>query len=281
MSRSARILLATLLMLFCLSAVGAEATLTIRVDGELRRHTVSELLALPAVRAITVDQDVAYPGEPRRYRAVPVRTLLKGMDVEPGYVLQARADDGFTAALPLEPLLGAGPDKAEAWLAIEAPDNPWPKLPGKARSAGPFYLVWLRPQAGAIRSEQWPYQLAELVALPAPLNRWPVLDVAAELPDDDPAWRGRDLFLTQCLVCHRLNGGGEATMGPDLNLPMNPTEYLSDAGLRALIRDPAAVRDWPGRQMTGFGPDQLSDAEIGDIVAYLRHMAARRPAAAR
>jgi hypothetical protein len=36
-----------------------------------------------------------------------------------------------------------------------------------------------------------------------------------------------------------------AFLWPDLNLPMNPTEYFTDTGLRALIRDPRTVRVWP------------------------------------
>jgi len=272
---SARIVLATLLMLFCASAA-AEAVLKVRIGTEQRSFTTSQLLALADTRTITVTDDVAYPGAPRQYRAVPVKTLLRGLRIDDGYVVQARADDGFVAQLPTRELLDAGPERAEAWLAIEPADAPWPALAGKSRSAGPFYLVWLRPQASGIRSEQWPYQLAELSALPAPLSRWPVLDVAADLPADAPARRGLTLFLTQCLVCHRLNGGGAAEMGPDLNLPMNPTEYFTDAALRALIRDPAAVRDWPGRQMQGFTAEQLSDGEIDDILAYLKHMAGRK-----
>jgi cytochrome c1 len=63
---------------------------------------------------------------------------------------------------------------------------------------------------------------------------------------------------------------------PDLNLPMNPTEYFTDAGLRALIRDPRSVRGWPEQRMPGFAQDDLSDEELGLILAYLNHMADRK-----
>ena len=59
---------------------------------------------------------------------------------------------------------------------------------------------------------------------------------------------------------------------------MNPTEYLTDAGLRALIRDPRSVRVWPEQRMPGFAGDDLGDEELGLIVAYLRHMAGRKAA---
>jgi cytochrome c1 len=59
-------------------------------------------------------------------------------------------------------------------------------------------------------------------------------------------------------------------------LPMNPTEYFTDAGLRALIRDPRSVRVWPEQRMPGFAEENLSDEELGVILAYLSHMANRK-----
>jgi mono/diheme cytochrome c family protein len=59
-------------------------------------------------------------------------------------------------------------------------------------------------------------------------------------------------------------------------LPVNPTEYFTDAGLRALIRDPRSVRTWPEQRMPSFAEDDLTDEEIGLILAYLRHMAGRK-----
>jgi mono/diheme cytochrome c family protein len=73
-----------------------------------------------------------------------------------------------------------------------------------------------------------------------------------------------------------LNGAGSSTLGPDLNKPMNPTQYMTHDGLRALIRDPRSVRSWPGQLMPGFAADQLSTREIDSVIEYLAHMAARR-----
>src|SRR5262249_24816250 len=77
----------------------------------------------------------------------------------------------------------------------------------------------------------------------------------------------------KCLPCHKLNGGGASDVGPDLNLPMNPTEYMTGVGLHALIPDPKSVHTWPGQRMNGLPPDLLSDREIGIIVDYLKRMA--------
>ena len=81
----------------------------------------------------------------------------------------------------------------------------------------------------------------------------------------------------QCLTCHKLNGAGAADVGPDLNLPQNPTEYLTPQGLHDLIRDPKAVRSWPAQVMPALS-DYLSDSDVELITAYLKHMAGRKQA---
>ena len=80
----------------------------------------------------------------------------------------------------------------------------------------------------------------------------------------------------QCLTCDKLNGAGAADVGPDLNLPQNPTEYLTPQGLHDLIRNPKSLRTWPAQAMPPFPPDYLSDREIGLVIAYLKHMAGRK-----
>ena len=155
-------------------------------------------------------------------------------------------------------------------------DAPWPPLAGKAVSAGPFYIVWTGASAATIRSEQCPYQLAKLIGQPSPTVRWPVLSVDPALPATHPVRAGLALFVTQCLPCHTLNGAGASAVGPDLNQPMNPTHYLTREGLRALIRDPKSVRNWPGLQMPGFPADQMTDREIDLVISYLTQMTTRR-----
>jgi mono/diheme cytochrome c family protein len=56
---------------------------------------------------------------------------------------------------------------------------------------------------------------------------------------------------------------------------MNPTQYLTRDGLRALIRDPKSVRSWPAQQMPGFAGDQMTDADIDLVIGYLTHMTAQ------
>ena len=143
--------------------------------------------------------------------------------------------------------------------------QPWPDLPGKAKGAGPFYLVWQNPERSGVASEQWPYQLASLAVVESPAHRWPQLAADPSLPPDAPARKGELVFVANCLPCHRLNGGGAGEMGPDLGAPMNAMEYLTERGLRAIVRAPRAVRSWPLQQMPGFAVEAVSDARPGCV----------------
>ncbi len=271
------LVLSLLVMLLPAMAEAAEPSLTVSVGGETRSFTRQELLARSDAATIQVPMDISYR-TPTTYRAVPVAALLAGRSIPPDSVIEAVAIDGFVAQLPLDLVLNTDESKAVAWLAVEEPDRPWPKLPEKDASAGPFYIVWTGAEAGSIRSEQWPFQMAKLESQPSPAARWPALAVDPELPPTDPIRAGQALYVVQCLTCHKLNKAGASDVGPDLNLPQNPTEYLSPKGLHDLIRNPKAVRTWPAQAMPPFPSDYLSDREIDLIAAYLKHMAGRKVA---
>jgi len=225
-----------------------EPTITVTVGKDTRTFTRGELLARSDATTIQVARDVTYR-VPMTYHAVPVAPLLAGMTIPPDSVIEAVALNGFIAQLPPDLLLNTDERKAVAWLAIELAEHPWPPIPREDVTAGPFYIVWTGAEVGNIHSEQWPYQMAKLVSQPSPLSRWPALAVNSALPPTDPIRAGQALFIVQCLTCHKLNGAGAADVGPDLNLPQNPTEYFTPQGLHDLIRNPKAVRTWPAQAM--------------------------------
>jgi mono/diheme cytochrome c family protein len=233
------------------------------------------LLADPDLITIDVPLDNAYGG-PMRYRALPLEHLLAGLDLPRDQVLESVASDGFIGLLPVDLVLHPKADAARAYLAIEPPDAPWPNLPGGKLTAGPFYIVWLNPAASGVRSEQWPYRVVTVRNTDSPAKRWPQLAVDPHLPADDPVRAGQALFVTQCLACHKMNGAGSAVLGPDLNLPENPTEYFQPDALKRYIREPSSLRHWQGMQMKGFSTATLSEREIDLIVDYLAHMARRK-----
>lgn len=245
--------------------------LTVDLGDSSQTWQTRELLEHPLVQTVQVDNDVTYK-RTMRYRAVPLKALLEG--VQPEDHLQARASDGFAAEMAAQPLLAT--QGARAWLAIEDPATPWPPIARGKPSAGPFYLVWTDPQAGPISPEQWPFQLASIRRLPPLDSRFPALRPTPGLADDDPITRGYALFQQNCLACHRLNGAGDARMGPDLNLPFNPTEYFVAGTLERYIRNPQSLRQWPEAKMPGFSVEVLSDDDLTALISYIRHMAGRK-----
>lgn len=240
--------------------------LELTAGAQTRHLNRSELLANPATQTIDVPADVAYQ-RPMHYRAVPLSALVPSL--RQLAALQFTAQDGFVANISGSVFAG----KAQPWLAIEPADAPWPALKSGG-SAGPFYLVWLKPEAGGISQEQWPYQIAKITEVVPLEKRYP--QIVPKHGASDAARRGMHVFAANCAACHKLNGGGDAAVGPDLNRPFSPTEYFNDAFLRKLIRDPASVRNWGNRIMPGFSPSALSDAQLDDLLAYLRQMAAQR-----
>lgn len=267
MNRWMRIAMAGLLAV-CWVGTSVAATLKIGIDGTVREYASAALLADPRARDVQVPADVAYK-RPMGFRAIPARALLEG--VPAGATLRFTATDGFAAEMPAALLLSG---EAEALLAVEPVGSPWPPLARGKPSAGPFYLVWLKPEAGHIGPEQWPYQIARIDVLSGLAERFPALLPAAGASAQVQA--GFATFQKNCMACHRLNGAGDAQMGPDLNIPLSPLEYLGEAHLRTLVRNPQNLRRWPQARMPGFAPEVLPDAELDALLAYLRHMSQRK-----
>jgi mono/diheme cytochrome c family protein len=249
----------------------AEPALVVDSGAIEQRFTTGELLNRSDAVVLSVTGDVYHHAV--AYRGVPLLALV-GKSVDPKFdTVEAKARDGFVSQIPLALIARGASGGAVAYVAVEDPAHPWPLLPQKMETAGPFYLIWENPEKSAIAREQWPYQLTRLSFTESPVHRWVQLAVPATTTVDAPARRGQDVFVTQCLPCHRLNGGGASDIGPDLGRPMNPAQYLTEAGLRAIIRNPRAVRTWPGQRMIGFSKNSLSDTDLDALMAYLRTMA--------
>lgn len=250
------------------SEPGPEPALVIGNGASEQRFTIDQLLRRPDAVMLSVSGDVYHSAV--TYRGVPLLAIL-GDSREPRFdTIEAEARDGFVSELPLALVSRAVNGGAVAYVAIEDPAHPWPHLPQRTDTAGPFYLIWNHPERSAVTREQWPYQLSRLSLVESPIHRWTQLAIPAA---DAPARHGQEVFVIQCLPCHRLNGGGASDRGPDLGRPMSPTQYLTEAGLRAIIRNPRAVRAWPAQQMIGFSKAIIPDGDLDALVAYLRAMA--------
>ena len=163
------------------------------------------------------------------YRAVPLAALLAGLNPPPDSVIEAVALDGFAAQLPLDLITNTDAAEPVALLAIEPADTAWPPLPGKIASAGPFYIVWIGHRRRRSAASNGHIRWRGLRAIRR-RRALAALGVDPALPATHPIRAGQALFVTQCLPCHTLNGAGASMVGPDLNQPMNPAEYLTFAG---------------------------------------------------
>jgi high-affinity iron transporter len=96
---------------------------------------------------------------------------------------------------------------------------------------------------------------------------------AADAAKGDPV-RGAALYTANCTACHGTTGDGKGPAA--IALTPRPTDFTAsgwaasrtDADLASAIR---AGR--PGTSMTPF--TRLSDAEVADLVAYLRAVPAK------
>ena len=256
------------------AALAASPELTLVIGGRTVTYSAEALLANPATTSITIPQDVAYK-RAMTFRALPLATLLQGIGRDDS--IRFVAGDGFAASVAAAPLLATADDGARAYLAIEPPAAHWPPLKaGSPATAGPFYVVWLRPEKAHISTEQWPYQVAKIEDVAPIIVRFPQLLPAASVSGTDPIRRGLTVFTTNCIVCHTLNLAGDARVGPDLNVPFSPTDYMREGFLRRQIRDPRSLRVWPDGKMPGFDITMISDRDLDDLMAYLYYMAKRK-----
>ena len=243
-------------------------------DRQITLHR-SDLLRRADLEYIEVDNDQAYPKLKLRYQAVKLAALLAPFKGGPDDEILVTASDGYASRIPYSQVSKTASNQPVPYLAIENPQSKWPPLrAGKPDTAGPYYVVWVNPNRSSIDVHSWPWSVASVTI--ATTGDKPVLLPSAELAADSPEWLGYRVYAKNCWSCHTLNDDGPARMGPDLNLPMNPTEYFREEILGTFIRDQQSVRRIPGSRMNAFSETDISDAELNQLLAYLRHMAERK-----
>lgn len=250
----------------------APETLTFARDG-VAVKTLSKAELRAACGELTVEVDDAYYREPRRYRACPLGAVLRegfgSADAVAGEDVQLRALDGYTRAVVGDQLLERG-----AFLAFEDADRAaagqggFDPIDRRQVDPAPFYLVWQGEGRDDPTLWPWPFQLATIDVTPF-ARRFPHV-VPPGVAAGSPEVRGFELFRRSCIACHAINGEG-GKVGPDLNVPRSIVDYRPEAQIKAFVRDPASFR------YTTMPPHpNFSDADLEDLVTYLRHMSRHR-----
>lgn len=240
----------------------AEPLFTVHLNG------AGDLLARLA-KTVTTVPDPVYKRE-QTYESVALTALIEAARpagvasdaVSRGSLrLVLLATDGYRSVTTIETARRFDGRIAIRDLKAE-PGQAWRPIPDKpAMTPAPFYLVW--PSASP--DLPWPYAVTEIEV-------WNVEPV--DLTDPGPeeaAAAGHAIFKKRCFSCHAVNGVG-GSVGPELNVPANVTEYWNHAALKQFILNPASVRRQPKMPTL----TDLSDANADAVVAYLVHMKGRK-----
>jgi mono/diheme cytochrome c family protein len=205
-------------------------------------------------------------------RAVPLTRVLDhalGTSWRTAVEVVATCADGFEAVLPVALIL-----EREPFVAIgrtDSADFAVQDGPSRRTPVGPFYIVWREDSKEPPPEPQWPYQVQSIEVTDYEARFAPTLPPA---DSDSLVTRGFERFRTVCLPCHSVNGSG-GSVGPELNYPVNVTEYFAEPVLRKWIADPTSVRH--GAKMPRPLPSgEESGPAIDELVAYLKAMAKRK-----
>lgn len=256
----------SLMLYFALTSLGwAQQSLTINIGDNVTTFTPDILLKNPNLVVIKQAHLPTYPNLSFDLKALPLCNLLNISDKKVGNVLKVRASDKYISYFNLNRVYPCDKTKPSiAYIAIEEPSKPWPIVSKLKRSAGPFYLIW---QGKPVPQTDWIFG-AEAISTTTqnPLS--------ALLPANSTGQetQGLDVFASKCGVCHSINLVGNLELGPDLNYPMNPTEYFSEELLRKYIRNPQSVRFLKNDKMFPFSEKLLPQDELDAIIAFLKLM---------
>lgn len=257
------------------------ALLTAAPGGTLSfrdRGAAKSVLADAAVLATAPAQPLRvhepHANAERTYQVIPLRPVLDrvyGAAWRQSDVVVFGCVDGYQAVVPTRKLVAHEP-----YLAFASGDGTPFRLQNDAQhenvALGPWYLVWKDdPSVRADGGADWPYQVVSL-ELDSLSRRFPRLGPPASA--SAAARRGFATFQRQCIACHTINGegGGKA---PELNYPVNITEYYREAWLSRWIASPQSIRF--STTMPGLDPTLPErDRQVADLIAYLRSMRGRK-----
>ena len=256
-------------------ALAGEPTLTFQDGAEpvrqLTREEISRLL--PATEFAVENPSTRQPANYRGASLADLLTLVYGERWKSAGLVKFVTVDGYqpivtVAAIQRHQGLMAYADAGADRL------RPLGDGHGGTVDPGPFYLVWENLKDTGARTDpwlQWPWQLAK-VELTSLEREYP--QTAPPAGASPEVLRGFNGFLSHCAKCHQINGEG-GQVGPELNYPVNVTEYWQAEWLPKFIAKPADIRH--NSKMPPY-PATAGDAqaEIRDILAYLRVMQERK-----
>jgi mono/diheme cytochrome c family protein len=247
---------------------------TFKDNGQIVQTLSIEVLA---ALAPTVEKTVYDPLEQASitYKAIPLKTVIDKIYGEAhahAEEILLTCSDGFKPSIAQEQF-----DNASAYLAFERVGQKsfslTNKLEGNKRvELSPVYLIWDLPKNAP--KHEWAYMIVGLDRVSfaktypqiAPLTAG---GIAAESAAS--VQRGFVAFRNHCLACHTINGEG-GDKAPELNFPVNITEYYNETWLRKWIADPTSIRFSTTMPALAVDPAER-EVVMTDLIAYLKLMA--------
>ena len=258
------------------------AELTFKVHGkEVAKFTIEELKKTNALTTVQVFDPTL--GAMTSYQAFDFKALLNSVykndhkdQLKSAEEVLFTCSDGYQPSIPMQQF-----ENHTAYLAVSAGVNgPFEVVhksdgSNKKISLGPTYLIWKDdPEVRADVETDWPYQVVS-VDLVSFEERFPKLSPPGGAKGVSPqVKRGFLEFRKFCVVCHTINGEGGAK-APDLNYPVNVTEYFKEEWFYKFVNNPQSVRLHSG--MSAFsGQIENNRLHLKDVFAYLKSMQKRK-----
>ena len=152
--------------------------------------------------------------------------------------------------------------------------NKLKRVNGETVDPGPFFLVWENIKNKSQKVDpwlSWPWQITgiELTSF--------VIEFPHSAPPNSATTatqRGFLAFRQHCINCHSINGDG-GNVGPELNYPVNVTEYWNEDWLTRFIADPQSIR-LNSKRIPFYRDVDNREAIIASIIAYLKVMANKK-----
>lgn len=216
---------------------------------------------------ISMDYSRAYLGKPMTYKSILMKSLLTQWGVKKEHVVELIAKDNFSVFVPAYLFFQTGKKDSIAYLALE-PKECWPKLNnGTNSSAGPFQVIWTKPNYSHISDEYWAWSVTNI----AIHKTYPKGSLAPPPHTNNQSIKhGYHIYISHCASCHTINNLGKATIGPDLGKEKNPVNCYPDiSDLKAFIRNPNKFR--PGR-MSGSSKVGMNDRELNYLIDYFSYL---------
>ncbi len=225
---------------------------------------IAQQLATLPTRKVLVRNDKLYGGD-HEYEGYKIEAVIAWLSQRTrvsvdNAAMSLIASDGYLSRVSLREL-----PKRAGILAFRESGGSREKPFRDSKSAtvpfnpGPYYLIWEGTFDDKLPTP-WGVTSVSLAADDIPAEHIP--------PHDTPQLnRGLEIWRTHCSKCHAINKIG-GTMGPELNVPKNVTEYWQPERLRELIENPATLR-W-GSKMPPYNWMPTGDREA--ILAYLAAM---------